>query len=70
LTKVVPFSLLIIIFLVYAAVNSFRDAVLVLAAVPSALVGGVYALALTGTDFSISAAVGFISLFGVSTLGG
>jgi heavy metal efflux system protein len=70
LARIVPISLLIILALVYSAVRSFRDALLVLAAVPFALVGGIFSLALTGTDFSISAAVGFISLFGVAIQGG
>jgi cobalt-zinc-cadmium resistance protein CzcA len=70
LAKIVPLSLLFVLFLVYIAVRSFRDAVLVLAAVPFALIGGVFSLVLTGTDFSISAAVGFISLFGVAIQGG
>ncbi len=70
LAQVVPLSLLIVLFLVYIAVKSFRDAVLVLATVPFALIGGVFSLVLTGTDFSISAAVGFISLFGVAIQGG
>jgi len=70
LATIVPLSLLIILFLVYLAVNSFLDAVLVLFAVPFALIGGVFSLALTGTEFSISAAVGFISLFGVAVQGG
>jgi cobalt-zinc-cadmium resistance protein CzcA len=50
--------------------NSFKDALLVLAAVPFALVGGILSLVLTGTHFSISAAVGIISLHGVAILGG
>ena len=70
LTEIVPVSLLIILLLVYLAVNSVGDAVLVLFTVPFALIGGVFSLALTGTDFSISAAVGFISLFGVAIQGG
>jgi cobalt-zinc-cadmium resistance protein CzcA len=70
LATIVPFSLVIVLFLVYLAVNSFRDAVLVLFAVPFALIGGVFSLVLTQTDFSISAAVGFISLFGVAIQGG
>lgn len=70
LARIVPISLLIILALVYSAVRSLKDALLVLAAVPFALVGGVFSLALTGTDFSISAAVGFISLFGVAIQGG
>ncbi|MBI5775945.1 MAG: efflux RND transporter permease subunit, partial [Nitrospirae bacterium] len=70
LAQIVPLSLLIVLFLVYIAVKSFRDAMLVLATVPFALIGGVVSLVLTGTEFSISAAVGFISLFGVAIQGG
>jgi cobalt-zinc-cadmium resistance protein CzcA len=69
LARIIPVSLVIILFLVYLAVNSVRDAVLVLLAVPFALIGGIFSLVLTGTDFSISAAVGFISLFGVAVQG-
>jgi cobalt-zinc-cadmium resistance protein CzcA len=69
LAKVIPFSLLVILLLVYYALNSLRDALLVLSAVPFALIGGIVALALTRTDFSISAAVGFVSLFGVAIQG-
>jgi heavy metal efflux system protein len=70
LATVVPVSLLIILVLVYLGVDSLRDALLVLSTVPFALIGGVFALVVTGTDFSISAAVGFISLFGVAIQGG
>src|SRR5207244_7676368 len=56
--------------LLYMTFNSFKDALLVLAAVPFALVGGILSLVLTGTHFSISAAVGIISLLGVAILGG
>lgn len=70
LSKIVPVTLLMILFLVYLALNSVRDALLVLCAVPFSLVGGIFALALTGTPLSISAAVGFISLFGVAIQGG
>jgi len=70
LAAIVPVSLVIVLFLVYLAVNSFKDAMLVFIAVPFALIGGVFSLVLTGTDFSISAAVGFISLFGVAIQGG
>lgn len=70
LSKIVPVTLLMILFLVYVALNSVRDALLVLCAVPFSLVGGIFALALTGTPLSISAAVGFISLFGVAIQGG
>ncbi|HEU4685916.1 MAG TPA: efflux RND transporter permease subunit, partial [Nitrospira sp.] len=69
LAQIVPVTLLVILFLVYFVLQSMRDALLVLIAVPFSLVGGVLALALTGTNFSISAAVGFISLFGVAVQG-
>lgn len=70
LARIVPVTLFLILFLVYFVLKSIRDALLVLIAVPFSLVGGVLALALTGTHFSISAAVGFISLFGVAVQGG
>jgi cobalt-zinc-cadmium resistance protein CzcA len=70
LERIVPISLLVILFLVYLAVHSFRETLLVLYAVPFAPIGGVLALALTGTNFSISATVGFISLVGVAIQGG
>ena len=70
LTTIVPLTLALILFLVYLAVRSIRDALLVIVSVPFALVGGVLALAITGTHFSISAAVGFTSLFGVAVQGG
>jgi heavy metal efflux system protein len=70
LATIVPVSLVVILLLVFLALNSLRDSLLVLCAVPFALVGGFLSLWLTGTDFSISAAVGFISLFGVAIQGG
>jgi heavy metal efflux system protein len=70
LTLIVPISLVLILFLLYLTFNSIRDALLVLATVPFALVGGVLALVVTGTHFSISAAVGVISTLGVAILGG
>jgi heavy metal efflux system protein len=70
LAKVVPVSLVLILFLLYTTFNSLRNALLVLATVPFALVGGVLSLVLTDTHFSISAAVGVISTLGVAILGG
>ncbi|WP_447984160.1 efflux RND transporter permease subunit [Nitrospira sp. Nam74] len=70
LTLIVPISLLVILFLLYVTFNSLRDALLVLATVPFALIGGILALVVTGTPFSISAAVGVISTLGVAILGG
>jgi heavy metal efflux system protein len=67
---VVPASLLIIFFLLYGTFRNLRDSLLLLGTVPLALIGGILSLLATHTNFSISAAVGFISLFGVSVLGG
>jgi heavy metal efflux system protein len=70
LAIIVPLSLLLILVLLYGLFNSLRDSLLVLAGIPFAAGGGVLALYLTGLDFSISAAVGFVSLFGVSVMNG
>lgn len=70
LTKVVPLSLVIVLFLLYTAFNSVKNALLVLVTVPFALIGGVFSLVATNTHFSISAAVGVISTLGVAILGG
>ena len=70
LAIIVPLSLLLILVLLYVLFNSLRDSLMVLAGIPFAAGGGVLALYLTGLDFSISAAVGFISLFGVSVMNG
>ena len=55
--------------LLYIQFRTWRDALIVLGTLPFAAIGGVLALSLTGTAFSISAAVGFTSLTGVATLG-
>jgi heavy metal efflux system protein len=70
LAIIVPLSLLLILVLLYVLFNSLRDSLMVLAGIPFAVGGGVLALYLTGLAFSISAAVGFISLFGVSVMNG
>ena len=69
LATIVPLSLFVILLIVSYALHSLRDGLLVLAAVPFALVGGIVALFVTGTHFSISAAVGFLSVFGVAIQG-
>src|SRR4029077_2920920 len=66
----VPLSIGLIMVLLYTAFNSIKDALLVMANVVTATMGGVWALRLTGTAFSISAAVGFISIFGVAVQNG
>ncbi len=70
LAVVIPISLLMILGLLYALFNSWSDALLVAATLPFGAIGGVLSLLLTGTPFSISAAVGFTSALGVATLGG
>jgi heavy metal efflux system protein len=66
----VPLSIGLIMVLLYTAFNSVKDALLVMANVLTATMGGVWALKLTGTVFSISAAVGFVSIFGVAVQNG
>jgi cobalt-zinc-cadmium resistance protein CzcA len=70
LAIIVPVSLLLIMGLLYCMFNSLRDSLLALAGIPFAVGGGVLALYLTGLNFSVSAAVGFVSLFGVSVMDG
>ncbi len=67
---IVPLSIGLILILLYTAFNSMKDALLVMANVVAATMGGIWALKLTGTPFSISAAVGFISIFGVAVQDG
>jgi len=70
LQLIVPISLALILALLYSLFNSLRDSLLALAGIPFSIAGGVLALYVTGLDFSISAAVGFISLFGVAVMDG
>jgi cobalt-zinc-cadmium resistance protein CzcA len=67
---IIPISLVVILALLFTAFNSLRHALLVLAVLPFGLTGGILALLVTHTPFSISAAVGFASVIGVCTLGG
>lgn len=66
LILVTPLTLLLIMFIVYTAVKNWKDTVIVLLGIPVACSGGVAALWLTRTHFSISAAMGFISIFGIA----
>lgn len=70
LLVVIPVCLALIYFLLYAALHSLKDALLVFSAIPMALTGGVLALYLRSMPFSISAAVGFIALSGIAVLNG
>jgi cobalt-zinc-cadmium resistance protein CzcA len=70
LMLIVPLSLLLIFLLLYSLFNSVRDSLLALTGIPFAVAGGVLGLSVAGLNFSISAAIGFISLFGVSAMDG
>ena len=70
LTFILPITIAIIFALLFFAFGSAYDAGLVLMNVPFSLVGGIVALYLRGINLSVSAAVGFISLFGVAVMSG
>jgi len=70
LAVVVPACFALILMLLFSALGSAREALLVFSAVPLALTGGVLALWLRGMPFSVSAAVGFIALSGIAVLNG
>jgi cobalt-zinc-cadmium resistance protein CzcA len=66
----VPISILLIFLLLFNAFGSVKHAALILVTVPFALAGGIVALFLTGIHLSVSAAIGFIALFGQAVLNG
>jgi cobalt-zinc-cadmium resistance protein CzcA len=70
LVQVVPVALLLIFLILFATFGSLLDASLVLITVPFALIGGIAALLITGTEFGISAGIGFIALFGICVQNG
>jgi cobalt-zinc-cadmium resistance protein CzcA len=70
LAVIIPITVGMILALLYVSFNSIRDALTVLSVLPFGIAGGVLALLVSGTPFSISAAVGFASVIGVATLGG
>jgi cobalt-zinc-cadmium resistance protein CzcA len=70
LAVILPITLILIIVLLYTLFNSVRDSLLALLGLPFAICGGILGLYVTGLDFSVSAAIGFISLFGVSVMSG
>ncbi len=70
LMQIVPISLLFIFFLLYVNFNNFSDTLIALSCIPFAFLGGLVSLLVTGTNFGISAGVGYIILFGVSILNG
>ncbi len=65
LAEAVPISILIIFLILFIMFGNIKDAGLVLLNVPFAIIGGIASLLLTGTNFSISAGIGFIALFGI-----
>ena len=67
---IVPITFLLIIVLLYGLFNTLRDSLIAVAGIPFAVGGGVVALYVTGQDFSVSAAIGFISLAGVAVMDG
>src|SRR5205814_7597270 len=70
LSLIVPLSILLIFVLLFNAFGSFKEAALIVLNVPLALIGGILALYLTGIHLSVSAAIGFIALFGQAVLNG
>jgi cobalt-zinc-cadmium resistance protein CzcA len=70
LALIVPLSVLLIFLLLFDAFKSFRSALLILINIPFAMIGGIFALLLTGIPLSVSAAIGFIALFGQAVLNG
>ena len=70
LSIVIPISILVIFLLLFNAFKSLQSALLIISNVPFAMIGGVLLLFITGTPLSVSAAIGFIALFGQAVLNG
>jgi cobalt-zinc-cadmium resistance protein CzcA len=70
LSIAVPVALALIFVLLYFTFNSVKQSLLIFTAVPMSAIGGIFALWMRGMNFSISAGVGFIALFGVAVLNG
>jgi heavy metal efflux system protein len=70
LAMIVPVALVLILVLLYSLFNSLRDALMALLGIPFSVAGGIIALYISDLNFSISAAIGFVSLFGVSVMSG
>jgi cobalt-zinc-cadmium resistance protein CzcA len=67
---VVPIAFLLICVLLFLNFGSLGDVLLAASVIPMALVGGIFALYITGTPFSVSAAIGFVALFGIAAMDG
>jgi len=70
LAVIVPISVLVIFLLLFDAFKSFRSSLLIVANIPFSVIGGILALWITGIYLSVSAAIGFIALFGQAVLNG
>ncbi len=70
LELILPVAIAIILVLLYTLFSSMRDSLLAMAAIPFSIAGGIIALYVTGLHLSVSAAIGFVSLFGVSVMNG
>jgi cobalt-zinc-cadmium resistance protein CzcA len=70
LKVVVPLSLVMIAMLLWINFGSVTDTLLAMSVIPMAIIGGVLALSVTGIPFSVSAAIGFIALFGIAVMDG
>lgn len=70
LSLIVPITIFFIFVLLYTAFNSIKYAALILANVPFATIGGLFALFVTGQYLSVPSAIGFIAVFGVAMLNG
>jgi heavy metal efflux system protein len=70
LSFAVPLSIALIVLLLYLNFGSLRDALLAASVIPMALLGGIFALWVTGTAFSVSSAIGFVALFGIAAMDG
>lgn len=70
LSWIVPLSIMLIFLLLFDAFGSLKSALLIIANIPFALIGGIVALLATGIPLSVSAAIGFIALFGQAVLNG
>ncbi len=70
LKVLVPISMILILMLLFGMFGTVRNMLLAASVIPMALVGGIFTLVLTGTPFSVSAAIGFVALFGISVMEG
>jgi cobalt-zinc-cadmium resistance protein CzcA len=70
LAIIVPLTIVLILVLLYTAFNSLRHALLIISGVPFSVIGGIFALLVSGQNLSVPAAIGFIAVFGVAMLNG